>query len=191
MKKKLFAVLILMAFCQLKSFCQVTATVTDGGTVVTKLGMGISVNDGSSLNRQFYTLNDTTCPIQLVNAGIYTTYSSSSYSFRPVGSITPKEPIVAYEIHYLLYNVFGEHIKTLSDTEISDFSVSKEPSKYSSWYASSNQVSEYFTCVSYIANVRTKSGKIWRYDFNSIQSELMKVKLKYDEDYTPLQDEKK
>ncbi len=181
----------LFALCLLYSifsYSQLTVTKKEGSSVVTKLGMGIKVNDGSTLKREQITINDATCPIQLSDIGIETAYSSSSYSFKPTGSFTTKEPIAAYEIIHLLYNVFGEHIKSLSNTEISDINGQKEFSSYSSWYASENNVSEYLICVSYVANVRTKEGKIWRYNFKALKEQLNNLEILFEEEYLPKKD---
>jgi len=185
--KKLF----LLTFCLLFaifSFSQLTVSKKQGSSVVTKLGMGIKVNDGSSLFREQITMNDANCPVQLSDVGVETSYGSSSYSFKPTGSLTTKEPIVAYEVIHVIYNVFGEHMKTLSNTEITDIDGQKDFSKYSSWYASENNVSQYFTCVSYVANVRTKSGILWHYNYKALKEQLGKLEISFEEGYLPKKD---
>jgi hypothetical protein len=188
---KKITIFALCLFYSIVSFSQLTVSKKEGSSVVTKLGMGIKVNDGSSLKREQTTINDASCPIQLSDIGVETSYSSSSYSFKPTGSLTTKEPIVAYEVTNLIYNVFGEHMKTLSNTEITDIDGQKEFSKYSSWYASENNVSEYLICVSYVSNVRTKSGKIWHYNFKVLKDQLNKLEISFEEGYLPKKDNEK
>jgi hypothetical protein len=147
--------------------------------------MGIKVNDGSTLKKEYITINDTNCPIQMVDAGIETSYAASKYSFNPIGLLKSKEPIVAYEVVHLIYNVFGEHMKSLSNTEIIDFEGEKNFSRYSSWYASENNVSEYLICISYVSNVRTKSGKIWHYNFKALKEQLNKIEFTFEEGFVP------
>ena len=186
MKKITFFSIIL--FYSFQSFSQLTVSKKEGSSVVTKLSMGIKVNDGSSLKREYTTINDSNCPVQLNDVGIETSYGSSSYSFRPTGNLTAKEPIVAYEVVHLIYNVFGEHMKSLSNTEITDIDGQKDFSKYSSWYASENNVSEYLICVSYVSNVRTKSGKLWHYNFKVLKDQLNKLEIAFEEGYVPKKD---
>lgn len=169
-------------------YAQITLSNKEGSSVVTKLSMGIKVNEGSTLKRQQITINDGSCPIQLNDIGVETSYSSSSYSFKPVGNFTAKEPIVAYEVHHVIYDVFGEHMKTLSNTEITDIEGQKDFSKWSSWYASENNVSHYYICVSYVANVRTKSGSLWRYKYKNIKEQLSKLEIAFEEGYAPKKD---
>ncbi|HMH33415.1 MAG TPA: hypothetical protein VK543_10315 [Puia sp.] len=188
---KQITLITICLFYFITSFSQVSVTKKDGSSVVTKLGMGIKVNEGSSLFRQQITINDANCPLQLSDIGVETSYSSSTYSFKPTGNFTAKEPIVAFEVVHLIYNVFGEHMKTLSNTEITDIDGKKDFSKWSSWYASENNVSEYFICVSYVANVRTKSGTLWHYNFKALKEQLSKLEIAFEEGYLPKKDSEK
>jgi hypothetical protein len=184
MKKFYLITLCFLLFISI-AYPQITISKLSGGSVVTKLGMGISVNNGSSLSREWIVLNDTTSPLQLQGVGINTIYLPSEYDFQATGIVKVKEPIVAYEIHHVLYNVFGEHIKSLSNLNVLDISLPSELSKLSRWYANENEVREYLTCVSYVANVRTLSGKIWHYKPEIIKQELNKIQIAYEEGYSP------
>ena len=99
---------------------------TDGGSVATELGYGIKINKNSTLRRSWVVLNDPSCPIQLFNAGINTQYSDSNYNYVPTGSVKTSKAITALEIRYLLYDVFGNHMKTLSITEVADVAAKAE-----------------------------------------------------------------
>lgn len=185
---KKVTILAILLTCYSYSYSQLTVNKKEGSSVITKLGMGINVNDGSSLTREYTTINDESCPIQLNDVGIETSYGSSKYSFKPIGSLTTKEPIVAYEVVHLIYNVFGEHMKSLSNKEVTDINGKKEFSKYISWYASENNVSEYLICISYISKVRTKSGIIWHYNFKALKEQLNKLEVIFEEGYIPKKD---
>ncbi len=188
MKTKILVALMFFTIIQICAYGQIKVKTTDGGSVVTRLGLGVKVNNGSTLNRQWITINDEKSPLKLQDVGIKVTYSSPSFSFASAGFIYPHDSIVAYEIHHVLYDFFGEHIKTLSNLQITDLLVPTDIGgigSSSSWYASENDVSEYFICVSYVAKVRTKGSQIWSYDLKTIQNELQKIKLKFDESYEP------
>ncbi len=188
--KQLILILLFSAFTH-RGFTQLTVTKSDGGTVITKLSMGIKVNEGSSLKREFITINATGCPMQLGDIGVTTIYNDPGYRYKPTGNFGTTEAIVAYEVHHVLYNVFGEHMTTLSNEEITDIEGRKEFGRYSSWYASENDISEYLVCVSYVANVRTKTGVIWRYSYKDIKAQLDKLKITFEEGYTPKKDKDK
>jgi len=190
--KKFFFISLYLLISNI-SFAQITTSKVKGGSVVTKVGMGFSINNGSTLTREWIVLNDSRCPLQLSdNVGINTIYSSLGNSFTPTGSLNPSEPVAAYEIHHVLYDVFGGHIITLSNTNVTDMNASTSFGKIARWHASKNQVSEYLICVSYVANVRTLAGAIWRYSPRVIKQELNKIQIVYEEDYSPLaEDEEK
>jgi len=157
----------------------IVVTSTDGGSVVTDLGYGIRVNKNSSLRRAWVTMNDPSCPVQLSGAGVTTGYGDREYNFIPAGSCEASESVSALEVRYLLYDVFGEHMKTLSGTDVSDRPANLAfPLKDSGeWRAWENEVSELLTVVTFIAQVRTTSGKVWRYQEKAIGGELAKMRL--------------
>jgi hypothetical protein len=182
MKSKIIAFLFLL---YVSAYGQIQVIRTDGGAVVTNLGYNIQVNKGSTLKREWITLNDTTCPIQFNGSvGITTSYAERSYSFNASGTINPKEPIVAYEVLHVLYDMFGEHIKTLSNKKVIDIN-SSVGFENPSWYGSETQISQFLFCVTFVSNVRTAKGVIWRYNPQPIKEELNKIKIQYEAGYEP------
>jgi hypothetical protein len=151
----------------------------DGGAVTTTLGYGITVNKGSSLHRQWFVINDPTCPISLAAAGINTTYDKD-YSFKGTGNITAKEPIMAFEVRFMIFDVWGNHMRTLSQTELRDIAAGSpvELKNAGSWSARENDVSDYLTSVGFVAHVRTSAGKAWSADSKAVLHEVEAVKLK-------------
>ncbi|GJQ22186.1 MAG: hypothetical protein HBSIN02_25410 [Bacteroidia bacterium] len=152
----------------------------DGGSVVTELGYGVKVNKNSTLRRSFITFNDPACPVQLNSAGIKTLYDDRSYSYKPVGTLNASEQVSAIDVRFLLYDVFGDHIKTLRGTYVGDVAPNNafQLKDIGSWRAWENEVSELLTVVSFVAQVRTQSGKLWRYNEKAIGEEMSKVRLK-------------
>lgn len=191
--KKLLAVLSMLVFvCSCSSQTtkntgpSMSVDELDGGTVVTELGYGIKVNDGSSLQRKWYVLNDPQSPVEILKAGITTSYKTSQYSgeykYLAQGTATAKEPVAALEIRYLLFNVFGDHMQTLSATVVSDISGEYSLAKSGTWRAwSENDVSEFLTAVSFVASVRTPDGRVWRYDPAKVLRQVEQIKVKLTE----------
>lgn len=152
----------------------------DGGSVVTELGYDIKLNKNSTLHRSWVVLNDPTCPVQLYEAGINTRYGDREYNYVQVGTAETSESITALEVRYLLYDVFGEHMQTLSATKITELSAngSLALEDIGAWRAWENDVSNLLTVVAFVAQVRTGDGKIWRYQDKKIGEELNKIQLK-------------
>jgi hypothetical protein len=176
----------LMTWLSVEAFAQnssttaaVVPTIVDGGSVTTELSSNIQVNKGSELRRQWVILNDPTAPAQLENAGIATSYLSREYSFKPTGKLKVSSPLTAVEVRYLLYDVFGQHMKTLAGSEVTEFGSGSENqlSEFGSWRAWENDVSELLTVVVFVAQARTKDGRVWRYNDKSISTELIRIRL--------------
>jgi hypothetical protein len=154
-------------------------TTLDGGSVTTDLGYGIKTNKNSTLHRTWVILNDPACPVQISEAGLSISYGDRQFNFLQVGTLTASEPVSAFEVRYVLYDVFGEHLKTLSATAVTDVAAnSPRPLRDGgSWRAWDNEVTDLMTVVAFVAQVRTQSGKIWRYQDKALSQELGKIKL--------------
>jgi len=184
--KKYSFIPICLLFCSL-AHAQITTSKVNGGSVVTKLSSNIKVNDGSTLAREWIVINDEKCPIQLKDVGINPVYiSGDGYKFKVIGTLNTLEPIAAYEIHHVLYDVFGGHLTSLNNIDIKDLNGPIDLSlSRGGWNPSENEVSEYLSCVSYVAAVRTSTGVIWRFKPELIKQELSKIQIAYEEGYSP------
>lgn len=184
--KKITLILICLLFCSL-SQAQITTSKVNGGSIVTKLSSNIKVNNGSTLTREWIVINDEKCPIQLKDVGINSDYlTGDGYRFKAAGSINTLEPIAAYEIHHVLYDVFGSHLTSLNNIDIIDINGTIDLSQSrGGWNPSESEVSEYLSCVSYVAAVRTSTGVIWRFKPELIKQELSKIQIAYEEGFSP------
>ncbi len=96
---------------------------SSGGSVQTDLGHEIKVNKESSLMREWITVHDQVLPVDLVGTvGVRTIYDSESsgYRYRALFSLQASEPLAAVEVRFLVFDIWGEHVRTLSMTEIAD-----------------------------------------------------------------------
>jgi hypothetical protein len=202
----------------------ITVDTSDGGSVLTKVGGDLDINKDSALRRFWYTMNDSTCPIQLVKAGVKTEQrlGTLKMKYKPVvESFVAKEPITAMEMRFALSDVFNEHIATLEITRLEDVTApgtfmfkrglgdnnptsaelllpnvssvgsgdqylrlleerrkkiadedARNPSRFD---ASPNDVERLLTVVSFVSQLRTKSGTVWRYDPEAMVSEVARL----------------
>lgn len=174
----------------------VQSTVNDGGSVVVhseRSSAGYTTfpgwNEGSTLRRSLVTLDDSNCPLAIVDAGVLVSRRSPSadHWFGAVGRVRPRVPISAFEVRFVLLDIFGGHLSTLSKTEVKDLGVDDEvilselrPSwtrAGADWEASSHDVRELLTVVSFVAHVRTGEGVVWRYDEHAISERLRDLGL--------------
>ena len=181
MNTRILLVLALLILVPESSVAQrIQVTTLKGGSVITDLGYNVKVNKGSSLQRTWVVLNDSSAPIQLDSAGIKTAYGKRNYKYRPVGSVLASKAVSAFQVRYLLYDMFGEHLKTLSGTEVVDVAAgaSYPLTDIGTWRAWENDVSKLLTVVVFVAQVRTANGKIWRYDKDAIGDQLNQIHLR-------------
>lgn len=156
-----------------------------GGPMKTDLGYGISVNKYSSMNRRWLIVNSGGCPAVLSNAGVQTKYVDNGYEFKGDGSLKSSAALQAFEVRFILYDVWGDYMKTLSGTQVQDIPENTEfdLSLSGSWYARETEVSEFALSVAYIARVRTADGKLWTADPKRVIESLLNssVPIKLDE----------
>jgi hypothetical protein len=166
------------------------ATRTSGGSVVTELSPSIKVNDGSSLQRGWITINDPASPVTLTRTGANTRYFSSGggyYSYVAQGQMTTKAAVSAYNIRFALFDVFGNHMGNLSNLEVRDLRSGETVDLDGRWRVSEHDVSRLYTVVSFVSHVRTADGRVWRYSpaaivetLHTIQFEIAPGVLEFD-----------
>ena len=171
----------------------IRSTVQDGGSVVVhgeRTDVGVFFdgwNEGSTLRRSWITLDDTNCPLAIVGAGVAVSGRRSKHWFGVAGSIRPRVPISAFEVRFILLDMFGGHLGSLSKTEVKDLDVDDEAilsemrprgrRAGADWEASSHDVRELLTVVSFVAHVRTREGVVWRYNEHEISEHLRELGL--------------
>ena len=152
-----------------------------GESVVVDLGMGYTLNRGSTLQRQLYTIVDPTAPIQLdgdaeVAVKYFPSTRTSSGEYRYIGmfAVFPGEAITALEIRSQIFDFFGRHQRTLSTTKV--FDITSKHQLQSEWRIfSENEASEAFTAVTYIAQARTSSGRVYVADPKAVFTLIRQV----------------
>lgn len=158
----------------------------DGGPVITNLSSEIAINEGSSLVRKWFVINDSSCPIELTNTGIETLYHNGSYLYRPSGNLRCRTAIAAFEIRFMLFDIWEEHMSTLSGTAITDLESGVTlPLRFGvggPWPASWNGVSVLFIVVTFVAHVRNLDGSVWIYNTAAVREQVESVKLELTEE---------
>ncbi|HEY3568241.1 MAG TPA: hypothetical protein VGP73_09940 [Thermoanaerobaculia bacterium] len=153
-------------------------TEVDGGSVTTDLGYSIKVNGKSTLRRKWLVINDSSCPMQLCEAGVNISFGNQQYYFVQVGGLSSSEAISAFEIRYALYDVFGRHLKTLSTLSVVDMPAGHTGGlSESRWRAWENEVSALHTVIAFVAHVRGQSGRLWRFREKQISDQLTRIDL--------------
>ena len=134
-----------------------------------------------SLKREWFVVRDENSPVSIEGStGIQVAYksgerySSGQYQYNVMYQLKAKEPIAAFEIRVHVLDVFGRLLKTLSASELVDFSDSRSfDGTWRIW--SENEASEAFASVAYVAQVRTASGRVYEADRAAVFDQVRKV----------------
>ena len=158
-----------------------------GGSIKTTLTSSICLNENSSIQREFITIDDDKSPASIVACvgvmTIYkgrTDYSVGGYNYLSKYAISATEEIRAFELRFLVFNIWGEHIRTLSSTHIEDVSAGAVVNYDGEWNLfSESEASEHYASIAYIATIRTSSGRVYKMDTHSIVLEARRFSEKF------------
>jgi hypothetical protein len=195
--KYFFPMILLVLAFNLTTFGQPKPSIQreTGGSIKTKLSTGIVLNDESSLTREWLSYQDSSIPVKLSGAvGIKTSYSHNriggEYQYGAEFSIEAIEPISAIEIRFLLFDIWGKHIRTLGFTEIADIKGVKNVKGTWRLY-SENEASEFYASIGYISRVRTMTGRVIEGNTLPVLDEARKFAKKFtSEDLEPKAEKK-
>ena len=141
----------------------------DGGSVAVRTANGF-LNQDSSLTRRWCVIDDSNSPAALDHAGAYPRFDEKDNMqyLMPAGVVSPRQAISAIEVRYVLFDVWGEHLRTLSLTRIVDSSTHLDLRTGANWPALESEVSQLVTVVAFVARVRNSDGDVWTFDAKRI-----------------------
>lgn len=83
---------------------------------------------------------------------------------------------------FLTFDIWGDHSRNLSATDIADMDAGSTKKFDGKWNIySENEVTEYYASIAYIAQVRTKSGRVIKADPKVVLEEARKFSKKFAE----------
>lgn len=136
----------------------------------------VKINEGSTLTRESILFNDPECPVSIQSHSTKIVYKDRRFQFSSNSSLQIKSPVVALQVRTILYDVFGQQMKNLANSEPRDFSVGQS-NLDGQWRASENDVTELLTTVTYVARVRLADGSQWIYDMENLRTALGSLDL--------------
>ncbi len=162
-----------VAVAQSKANAEFQVHQEDGGSVVVKT-VGGYLNQESSLKRTWYVIDDPAAPAGLDRAGVFPHFDEKEKTqyLVPVGTVSPKEAISAVEVRYVLFDVWGDHLRTIAVTRLIDSSTHVELRQSHEWLALDSEVAQLVSAVAFVARVRTADGDVWSYDANRLAARI-------------------
>ncbi len=157
-----------------------------GGSIQTKLSGSIVVNKNSSLEREWLTLHDPGVPVELLGTvGVTTAYerdggARGEYHYKAAYAVQPAEPLSAIEVRFLVFDLWGGHVRTLVSDEVIDLPANASHDFSAEWRIwSENEVSRHYASIAYISRVRTKDGRVIEADPATVIQEAKKFSKKF------------
>ena len=139
--------------------------------------LGITMNEGSTMQRESIVLNVPDSPIRFVSASLSFDFEDRRFRYNVAAQVEAAVPITALEVRHVLFDVFGEHVKNLSDTEAKDITPG-DHSLSGTWnILRENEVTEHLTTVSYVAQARLADGRVWEFDSDALSAALGSLNL--------------
>lgn len=124
------------------------------------------INAGSDLQRRWITVIDTTLPVEFVgSSGIRATYDYDDLVYQTEPELVFEEPVEAYELRYLTFNVWRDYVGTLSANEVQSFTAPDTISVEFQWDVYPfNEARRHWASIAYVARVRTEDGEVLEAD---------------------------
>jgi hypothetical protein len=160
---------------------------------------GGTMNPGSSLHRTWYTVNDSTCPVQIVGArlAIQSSPWATYFTYQPsIASLVTNRAVHALEFRYVLIDLFGRPIATISELRIQDVPKSGNcplpPNPLDAGVAPAKrgkqplveerplgileapltETQRLHSMIAFVARIRMADGQTWNHDPNSLLSQI-------------------
>jgi len=139
--------------------------------------LGVAFNKGSTLQRERVLLNLPSCPVQLTASTLSFGYEERGLRYKIHTTFQVQQPVVAVEIRHILYDVFGEHMRSLSETEATDYPAGEQAVDGAWGVLRDNDISEQLSAVSFVAKVRLADGKVWSFQMEPLIVALRSLNL--------------
>lgn len=162
----------------------VNVTRADGGSITTNLGYGLAVAKDSSLHREWIAVHDARMPVQFQGTpGVSTVYVSKDFSgeyrYRARFEVDVKQPVRAFEIRFLTFDVWGEHVRSLHLGQVADLPIGKTQLTGEWRLFDENDVESHYASIAYVARARLADGKIVEMHTAPVVEEAQKFSEKF------------
>ncbi len=154
-----------------------------GGSMRLNMGYGIALNERTSIQREWIAAHDSTAPVDLVGTpGLATAYGDG-YQARASYQLQVRDSVVAVEIRFVAFDVWGDPIRTFRAAEIEDLGRGLSREYKGTWSLSSYGAdpSELYATIAYVSRVRRANGAIWEANEAPILAEARR----FDARFTP------
>jgi hypothetical protein len=154
------------------------------------LSKEIRLNEDSTLEREYITIIDSSLPLAMTKcAGVGTfykrgeQYSAGGYSYETTCYLNAIEDIQAYRVIYLTFDIWGNHVRTLSATDIRDISAGTFFEKHCEWKLfDENEACQHYASIAYVSLVRMANGTVISGNQGAALAEAQRFSVKFKEE---------
>jgi hypothetical protein len=164
---------------------EVTVTKAPGGLIQTRLSGNIIVNKESTVTREWLALHDPAMPADLIGTpGVTTVFVPDrlrgEYQYQAKVPLQAKKALAAVEVRFLVFDVWGQHVRTLLADEITDIPAGSTKELVPEWRLySESECSKHYASIAYISRIRTADGIVLDADPAPVVREAQKFSKKF------------
>jgi hypothetical protein len=146
------------------------------------------INKASSLQVEWWVIIDNTLPIKFSEpCGLLVHNRANDYPLdlaykaqTIVGCSV--EPVSAFEVRYMTFNTWGDHVSTLAASEVMDLGVGERLKLSHVWNLySDNEAEEFCVSLGFVSRVRLASGAVRNADLAFVLREAQRIAEKVTE----------
>jgi hypothetical protein len=161
-----------------------TVTRANGGSIRTPLAFGIVLAKDSSMTREWVFVLDRGLPLKVSGApGVTTVFRRRDYGgdFRYQASVTiqTSQALSAIEVVFLVFDVWGQHVRTLNNHVTADIAAGAEKKLDGEWQVDENDAEKHYASIGYVRRVRLADGRILAAAEAPILEEARKLNAKF------------
>lgn len=150
---------------------------SDGSFATQVAGLRLTVNQGSTLERESIVLNIPSSPVQIHGAQLSFNYRDRRYRYDVSTQLEATVLVRALEVRHVLYDVFGDHMRNLSNTETVDIAPGTRALDGVWNMFEENDMYQHLTTVTYVARARLEDGSVWNADDSALAAALQSLDL--------------
>ena len=129
------------------------------------------------MQRESIVLNVPDSPIDLVSASLSFDYEDRRFRYNVAAQVKAAVPVTALEVRHVLFDIFGEHMQNLSNSEATDIKPG-DHSMSGTWnILRENEVTAHLTTVSYVTQAQLEDGRVWKFDSDALSAALGSLNL--------------
>ena len=148
----------------------------DGGSIqTTYLGRSINLNDASSLNRRWIVVPQDDLPLMFDGVPGVTTEYIGEFVYNAEVGMSASQTVTAFEVRFILYDIFNEYMTTLGATEVADMDPGGSHTFDWTWITRENEAKEYFMSIAFISHVRMANGQVYEFNDDAIIDVIRRV----------------